>query len=60
MNDKNVIYSPAYYLEQNDVVYVEPNSAKSRSSNIGAEETLTISALSILISLTSLLVNILK
>jgi polysaccharide export outer membrane protein len=60
LNDKNIIYSPAYYLEQNDVVYIEPNSAKSRSSNIGAEETLTISALSIVISLTSLLVNILK
>jgi polysaccharide export outer membrane protein len=60
LNDKNVIYSPGYYLEQNDVVYVEPNSAKSRSSRIGSEETLTISAISILISITSLLVNILK
>lgn len=60
LNDKNIIYSPAYYLEQNDVVYVEPNSAKTRSSRIGAEETLTISAISILISITSLLVNIFK
>ena len=60
LNDKNIIYSPAYYLEQNDVVYVEPNSAKSRTSRVGAEETLTISAISILISITSLLFNILK
>jgi len=60
LNDKNIIYSPAYYLEQNDVVYIEPNKAKSRTSRIGAAETLSISALSILISLSSLVINILK
>jgi polysaccharide export outer membrane protein len=59
LNDKDVINSPAYYLEQNDVVYVEPNKAKSGSSNIGAEETLSISALSVLISLTSIIVTVL-
>jgi polysaccharide export outer membrane protein len=60
LNDKNIIHSPAYYLEQNDVVYVEPNKARSRASDIGTAETLSVSALSILISLTSLIVNILK
>lgn len=60
LNDKNIIYSPAYYLEQNDVVYVEPNKTKARTSRIGAAETLSISALSILISLSSLAINILK
>jgi len=59
LNDKNVINSPAYYLEQNDVVYVEPNKAKSGSSKIGAEETLSVSALSVLISLTSIVVTVL-
>lgn len=60
LNDKNIIYSPAYYLEQNDVVYVEPNNTKARTSRVGAAETLSISALSILISLSSLVINILK
>lgn len=60
MNDANIIYSRAYYLEQNDVVYVQPNSAKSRTSKVGAAETLSVSALSILISLSSLVVTILK
>ena len=60
LNDKNIIHSPAYYLEQNDVVYVEPNKAKSRSANIGSAETLSVSVTSILISLTSLLVTIFK
>lgn len=60
LNDKNIIYSPAYYLEQNDVVYVEPNKPKSNSSNFGAAESFGISALSILFSLTSLIVTIVK
>jgi polysaccharide export outer membrane protein len=59
LNDKNVINSPAYYLEQNDVVYVEPNKAKSRSEGIGSAETLSISVLSVLISLTSIIVTVL-
>jgi len=60
LNDKNVINSPAYYLEQNDVVYVEPNESRSKNSNINAAETLAVSSLSIVISLASLIFNILK
>ena len=60
LNDKNVIYSPAYYLEQNDVVYVEPNKSRSRSSNYGAAETFGISSLSILLTLTSLVFTVFK
>jgi len=60
LNDKNIIYSPAYYLEQNDVVYVEPNKSHSRSSNFGTAETFGISSLSILLTVTSLVFTILK
>jgi len=60
LNDKNILDSPAFYLEQNDVVYVEPNKSRSKNSNINAAETLTVSGLSILISLASLVVNILR
>jgi len=60
LNDQNIIYSPAYYLEQNDIVYVEPNNVRKRSSSIGAAETLSISVISTLISITSLLVTILR
>ena len=58
LNDKNVIYSPAYYLEQNDVVYVEPNKSRSKSSNYGAAESFGISTLSVLLSVTSLLFTV--
>ena len=60
LNDKDVIYSPAYYLEQNDVVYVEPNKSRSRSSNYGAAESFGISSLSVLLTLTSLVFTVFK
>ena len=60
LNDENIIHSPGYYLGQNDVVYVEPNKAKSNSSHFGAAESFGISALSIVISLTTLGFTILK
>lgn len=60
LSDKNIIYSPAYYLEQNDVVYVEPNKSRGRSSNYGAAETFGISSLSVLLTLTSLVFTIFK
>ena len=60
LNDKDIIYSSGYFLEQNDVVYVEPNKSKSRSSNFGAAETFSISSLSVLLTLTSLIFTVFK
>ncbi len=58
--DADIINSPYYYLQQNDVVYVEPNKVKAQNSKVGQVTTLTFSATSILVSIASLLVNILK
>ena len=60
LNDANLINSPYYYLQQNDVIYVTPNKVKAQNSSVGSMTTLWFSATSILISLTSLLYNILK
>ena len=60
LNDANIINSPYYYLQQNDVVYVEPNKVKAQNSSVGSMTTLWFSATSIVISLASLLYNILK
>ena len=60
LNDANLISSPYYYLQQNDIVMVEPNKVKARNSNVGTTTTLWFTGTSILISLTSLLYNILK
>ncbi len=58
--DANIINSPYYYLQQNDVVYVEPNKVKAQNSKVGQTTTLWFSTTSILISMASLLYNILK
>ena len=60
LQDKKLLQSPYYYLQQNDVVYVEPNKHKGNASAISSGETLSISITSTLISLTSLLITILK
>ncbi len=60
LNDANLINSPYYYLQQNDILYVEPNSVKAKNSTVGQTTTLWFSGTSILISLVSLLYNILK
>ena len=60
LNDANLLTSPYYYLQQNDIIYVEPNKVNAQNSSIGASTTLWISATSILISMASLLYNILK
>lgn len=60
LNKSETILSPYYWLQQNDIVYVTPNKAKARNSDIGNSTSLWFSATSILVSLASLLFNILK
>lgn len=60
MNDANLFNSPYYYLQQNDIVYVEPNTTKRQSSGIGSSTSLWFSFIGIATSLTSLLFNILR
>lgn len=60
LNDANLISSPYYYLQQNDIVYVEPNKVKSQNSSIGSATNLWLSATGIVVSVASLVVTILK
>lgn len=60
LNDANIIASPYYQLQQNDIVYVTPNKTKSKNSGIGTETTLWFTSISIVISMASLLYNILR
>lgn len=60
LNKVETILSPYYWLQQNDIVYVTPNKAKARNSDVGNSTSLWFSATSILVSIVSLLVNILK
>ena len=60
LNKAETILSPYYYLQQNDIIYVTPNKAKARNSDVGNSTSLWFSATSILVSIASLLFNILK
>lgn len=60
LNKAETILSPYYWLQQNDIVYVTPNKAKARNSDIGNSTSLWFSATSIIVSLASLLVTIFK
>lgn len=60
INDKNLVFSPYFYLQQGDVVYVEPNKTKAKGSDIGAATSTTISIVSVLIGVASLIVTIAK
>ena len=60
LSDKNLIHSPYFFMQQNDVLYVQPNGPKARSSAFSTAETLSISIVGTLISLASFLALILK
>ena len=60
LNNADLVLSPYFYLQQNDVLYVTPNKTKAKSSDIGTTTTTWLSATSILVSLASLLVTIFR
>ena len=61
LNDKEVILSPYYNLQQNDVIYVQPNASKARASwSIPPALSLTLSSIGTLISIATLIVTIAK
>ena len=60
LNDANIINSPYYYVQQNDIIYVKPNKVASGNSLIGSSTTIWFSLIGIATSLSSLVINILK
>ena len=60
LNDKDLILSPYFYLQQNDVIYVEPNESKAASSVVVPHTaSLAISVTGAAISAASLIMTIL-
>ncbi|MDR0228485.1 MAG: polysaccharide biosynthesis/export family protein [Flavobacteriaceae bacterium] len=55
LTKRESLNSPAYYLSQNDVVYVEPNNAKVQSSKYSSNYPLFISIAGIIITIISVL-----
>ena len=59
LNKANIVTSPYYYLQQNDILYVTPNKTKSLNSEIGQSTSLWFSGTSILISILGILATLL-
>lgn len=62
LRSSDVFNSPCYYLQQNDIVYVEPNNSKAGQSEINQNKSVGVwlSAGSILVSIVSLIVTLTK
>ena len=60
-NGKELLQSPAFYIQQNDVVYVEPNSFRSRQTTVNGNNFLSTSFwISVASLLTSIAILIVK
>ena len=60
INDANIINSPYYYLQQNDVVYVEPRKIETRNAFISANTSIWISLASALMSVATFIIALSK
>ena len=56
----NQMSSPAFYLQQGDVVYVQPNKYKAATAEINQNRTFWLSIVSTLITATSLVLTIIN
>ncbi len=56
----NQMSSPAFYLQQGDVIYVQPNKYKAATSEINQNRTFWLSIVSTLITATSLTLTIIN
>ncbi|MDR2764630.1 MAG: polysaccharide biosynthesis/export family protein [Tannerella sp.] len=46
ITDPNIMASPYFYMQQNDMVYVEPNKAKIRNANYSSAQQYTLTIVS--------------
>ena len=58
LNEQNILHSPYYHLQQNDIIYVTPNKTKAKNAGISNSTTIWFSVVGTLVSLASLIVTI--
>ncbi len=56
LRDKNLLNSPYYFLQQDDVLYVQPNEIKINNTAFSSTISIPISVIGTLTSLTSLII----
>lgn len=60
INDPQILNSPYYYLQQNDIVYVTPNKIKARNVDFSSHTTLLMTVIGLTTSLSSLAIGLFK
>ena len=55
LNKTDIVASPYYYLQQNDVIYVTPNKSKAKNSGIGQSTPLWFSAAGTMVSIANII-----
>lgn len=58
--DRNITASPYYYMQQNDVLYVEPDIIKRKSANVDPNRNLAFQIGGVVLGLAGILITILK
>lgn len=58
LNDANLLESPYFYLQQNDVVYVEPNKIKKDNSKYNQNNAFKMSVVSTIVSAASVIASL--
>tara|TARA_R110002073_G_scaffold72537_1_gene177525 strand:+ start:530053 stop:530799 length:747 start_codon:yes stop_codon:yes gene_type:complete len=58
LTSADIFSSPVYYLTQNDVIYVEPNNSRIKSSSVGPNTATTLGVVSTLVTVVALIISI--
>jgi polysaccharide export outer membrane protein len=56
--DKNITASPYYYMQQNDVLYIEPDDIKKKSANVDPNRNLAFQIGGIVLALASVIITL--
>ncbi|MBR4311770.1 MAG: polysaccharide biosynthesis/export family protein [Bacteroidaceae bacterium] len=59
LNKTDIVASPYYYLRPNDVLYVTPNKAKAKNSDVSQSTSLWFSAISVFASVANIIATFL-
>lgn len=58
LHDSNIFSSPYYYLQQNDIVYIEPNNIKQDNSKYNQNNSFKLSTISTIVSAASVIASL--
>lgn len=60
ISDAGIVSSPYYYLQQNDIVYVEPHKSKARQTFFSTASSMWLTLTSMLMSVTTFIIALSK